>query len=312
MSSVLKKQVLLVFGLMASSLSVVASDYQFKRLNGQVMPSTGESKTVTIGMPYIKEDIPLYLFFDYNGQIPLSQRLVISPGHGRVEVTLLPVSKQISVTVVPQADVHKYLNAMESYNAEKMEEKQKEETLISKGGKGVQIIIEKKPVASGRDPVLMQHEDELRKNMIRIANITYEEITDKQIIRLPNPFGINPVDAAPEVAESEVKAEEPEAIEPVTMAQEASVEEPLGQEPLAEQPFAQPEMMQPNVSDIESEDENKSEAEIEDKQASNDETEDESMKANESNEDEFKQNDDFEETSPDEETSTNEAEVDEQ
>ena len=67
MSSIFEKTSLLAFGLIVSALSTIASDYQLSRLNGTVMPSTGASKTIMIGMPAVKESSsPLYIFLDYN------------------------------------------------------------------------------------------------------------------------------------------------------------------------------------------------------------------------------------------------------
>ena len=45
------------------------------------------------------------MFVDYNGQIPLSQRLEINSKKNKAEITLLPISSKIYITVVPQEDV---------------------------------------------------------------------------------------------------------------------------------------------------------------------------------------------------------------
>ena len=137
----------------------------------------------------------------------------MSPGHGRVEVTLLPVSKTIYVSVIPQADVRTYLNFMESYNYGQLEKKQKAEALV---GKGVQIINQQPMVSHFGDPLVQQKKPELRKNMKHIANIVYERISDKQVISLPNPFGTTPVDAVQKISEPIVTSE----------SEETSVEEP--------------------------------------------------------------------------------------
>ena len=307
MSSFPKKQVLLAISLMVSSFGVfcdapIFGEYHYKRLNGQVMPSTGESKTVTIEIPVSK--VPLYVFLDYNGRIPLSQRLEITSESSKAEVTLLPASLDISVSVVPQSDVHTYLNFMEAYNAEKMQEQKKAEALMDKG---VQII--KQPVVGQpwftspvNDPVYQQNQNKLQANMKRIATIMYDKITQGQVIQLPNPFeevkAEEPMimaqeSAAQEPSIEEVAAEEPAVEEPAVeepaveepAVEEPAVEEPLVEEPLVEESLMQPEMMQPNASDIMSTQGNETaSSEVADESVA-----DESV-ADESKEDELKEN----------------------
>ncbi|MFA5998575.1 MAG: hypothetical protein WC747_00975 [Candidatus Babeliales bacterium] len=293
MSSFFKKQVLLAFGLMASSLSVNASNYQYKRLNGTVMPSTGESKTVTIEVPVSK--IPLYVFVDYNGQIPLSQRLELSSEQNKIEVTLLPVSQNIAISVIPQSDVHTYLNSVEKNRIQQ---------------DGVVIL-------GGSEPLsVVQSRQEMQKNMKPVANILYDKIVQGQVIALPNPFE----EVIAEEPSAEKSSEEKllvEAEQP--LAEQLSAEEPLVQEPLIEESEAkepeaeeseiQPEMMQPNVSDMQSEESDASDKDVENKDVENVEsknTEDQSQE-NESKE----KDESHEDMSKEDESKENESEENE-
>jgi len=172
------KQIFLVFGVLAAPVSMVAMStnelYQYKRFNGQVMPSTGTSKQVTITVADVQE--PMHVFFDYNySKVPLSQRITLTPEQKSAKVTLMPGSEMIQVTIIPQKALSEYLNFMDSFNYKKYRLEDK----------GVQLL-------SG----LSEHDRQQQQKLFRmlnnstnrVASIIYDKISAGEEIELPNPF----------------------------------------------------------------------------------------------------------------------------
>lgn len=168
-------QSVLMICLFLSSLSVVASDYQILRLNGMVMPSVGTSKKITIEMAEVQE--PLYVFIDYNySKVFLSQRIALTSEQKSGDVTLMPGSDIIQISVIPQQSVHEYLDFMKKDN--NYDNLQKTS--------GIELIAPVKD--AGQQNMYHQQFKKLNESVKPIAIISYDKIEAGELVKLPNPF----------------------------------------------------------------------------------------------------------------------------